>query len=235
MPPVEQELAKIPRFPDLKERYRVTGDGGPLGVGRCPYSLYKEILVNPRVQRVKLDSFVGKLSHTTQMYSAKKKITHIILLDGSVSSLLEHCLGFKRDERDERSEAALASAASPLTSYLASCPAPELSRVAALASEHYHHEAGDTDHTGVTGGPLHVLLTASPAPCSSLTALASVLLEAGARLDTRDRAGNTPLLCLASLLQRAEWGVAAEIAKLFCTRNDCDVNSGTAMSKMSVS
>ena len=64
MPPVE-ELAKIPRFPDLKERYRVTGDdGGPLGVGRCPYSLYKEILVNPRVQRVNLDSFVGKLSHT---------------------------------------------------------------------------------------------------------------------------------------------------------------------------
>lgn len=63
MPPVEQELAKIPRFPDLKERYRVTGDGGPLGVGRCPYSLYKEILVNPRVQRVNLDSFVGKLSH----------------------------------------------------------------------------------------------------------------------------------------------------------------------------
>ena len=63
MPPVEQELAKIPRFPDLKERYRVTGDGGPLGVGRCPYSLYKEILVNPRVQRVNLDSFVGKLRH----------------------------------------------------------------------------------------------------------------------------------------------------------------------------
>ena len=103
--------------------------------------------------------------------------------------------------------------------------------MAALASEHYHHEAGDTD---LTGGPLHVLLTASPAPCSALPALASVLLEAGARLDTRDRAGNTPLLCLASLLQRAEWGVAAEIAKLFCTRNDCDVNSGTAMSIMSL-
>ena len=73
MPPVEQELAKIPRFPDLKERYRVTGDGGPLGVGRCPYSLYKEILVNPRVQRVKLDSFVGKLSHTTQCIQQKSR------------------------------------------------------------------------------------------------------------------------------------------------------------------
>ena len=104
--------------------------------------------------------------------------------------------------------------------------------MAALASEHYHHqeEAVDTDHTG---GPLHVLLSSSPAPCSALPSLVSVLLEAGARLDQRDNKGNTPLLCLASLLQRAEWGVAAEIAKLFCTRNDCDVNSGTAMSKMS--
>jgi len=199
MPPVE-ELAKIPRFPDLKERYRVTGDdGGPLGVGRCPYSLYKEILVNPRVQRVNLDSFV----------------------DGSVSSLLEHCLGFRpRDEREERSE--LSASASPLTRYLASSPAPELSRVTALASEHYHEVREATDHPG---GPLHVLLTLSPAPSTALASIAGALLEAGARLDQRDRAGNTPLLCLASLLQRAEWGVAADIAKLFCTRTDCDVNS----------
>ena len=163
---------------------------------------------------------------------SSKVNSHIILPDGSVSSLLEHCLGFKRDERDERSEAALASAASPLTRYLASSSAPELSRVSALASEHYQEDAGDTDHTG---GPLHVLLSASPAPCSALPPIVSVLLEAGARLDQRDNKGNTPLLCLASLLQRAEWGVAAEIAKLFCTRNDCDVNSGTAMSKMSSS
>ena len=60
MPPVE-ELAKVPKFPNVKERYRIAGDGGPLGVGRCPYSLYKDILVNPNVQRVNFDSFVGKI------------------------------------------------------------------------------------------------------------------------------------------------------------------------------
>ena len=62
----------------------------------------------------------------------------------------------------------------------------------------------------------------------------NALLEAGARLDQRDRGGNTPLLCLASLLERTEWAVASELAKLFCTRNDCDVNSGTALSIMSL-
>ena len=54
-----EELVKVPRFPTLKERYRVS-DGGPLGVGRCPYSLYKDYLVNPEVQSVNLDKFVGK-------------------------------------------------------------------------------------------------------------------------------------------------------------------------------
>ena len=126
----------------------------------------------------------------------------------------------------------MSASASPLTRYLASSPAPELSRVTALASEHYQEVTEATDHPG---GPLHVLLTLSPAPSTALASIAGALLEAGARLDQRDRAGNTPLLCLASLLQRAEWGVAAEIAKLFCTRNDCDVNSGTAMSKMNSS
>ena len=58
MPPVE-EFVKVPRFPTLKEKYRVS-EGGPLGVGRCPYSLYKDYLVNPEVQRVNLDKFVGK-------------------------------------------------------------------------------------------------------------------------------------------------------------------------------
>ena len=60
MPPVE-ELVKVPKFPNVKERYRIAGDGGPLGVGRCPYSLYKDVLVNPNVQRVNFDTFVGKI------------------------------------------------------------------------------------------------------------------------------------------------------------------------------
>ena len=120
------------------------------------------------------------------------------------------------------------AAASPLPRYLTTCPAPELSRVEALARQH------GCDPLPGDINPLHLLLTASPAPCHTLPALAGALLEAGARLDQRDRGGNTPLLCLASLLERAEWGVASELAKLFCTRNDCDVNSGTALSIMSL-
>ena len=65
MPPVE-EVAKLARFPGLKERYRVAGEGGVLGVGRCPYSLYKEILVTGHPDTrpdtaVNLQTFVGKL------------------------------------------------------------------------------------------------------------------------------------------------------------------------------
>ena len=58
MPPVE-ELVNFPVFHSCKERYRVGGEGGPLGVGRCSYSIYKDVLVNPTVQSVNLESFVG--------------------------------------------------------------------------------------------------------------------------------------------------------------------------------
>ena len=60
MPPVE-ELVNFPVFHSCKERYRAGGEGGPLGVGRCSYSIYKDVLVNPTVQSVNLESFVGKL------------------------------------------------------------------------------------------------------------------------------------------------------------------------------
>ena len=66
-------MAKLARFPGLKERYRVAGEGGVLGVGRCPYSLYKEILVtgHPDTRAdtpVNLQTFVGEHKHQHIMY-----------------------------------------------------------------------------------------------------------------------------------------------------------------------
>jgi len=204
MPPVE-ELVKVPKFPNVKERYRIAGDGGPLGVGRCPYSLYKDVLVNPNVQRVNFDTFV----------------------DGSVSSLLEHCLGWNREDEDGESPGSGddLTSTSPLLQYLSSCDLPSPAHVKLLTSQE------GCDVTSSSGqGPLHILLTSSSisnlTSASSLAAIVSDLLEAGARLDQRDEAGNTPLLCLSHLLEVGQGGVAASLAQLFCTRTDCDVNSG---------
>ena len=54
MAPVE-ELTKVVVFPHHKARSRVTGEGGPLGVGRCSYSLYKE-----QHGSINFKSFVGE-------------------------------------------------------------------------------------------------------------------------------------------------------------------------------
>ena len=43
-----------------KARCRVAGEGGPLGVGRCSYSLYKDFLSNPSVESINFKSFVGE-------------------------------------------------------------------------------------------------------------------------------------------------------------------------------
>ena len=45
-----------------KARCRVAGEGGPLGVGRCSYSLYKDFLSNPSVESINFKSFVGEIS-----------------------------------------------------------------------------------------------------------------------------------------------------------------------------
>ena len=54
MAPVE-EISKLVVFPHHKARTRVGGEGGPLGVGRCPYSLYKE-----QHGSINFKSFVGE-------------------------------------------------------------------------------------------------------------------------------------------------------------------------------
>ena len=64
-------------FPSSKEAYRVGGEGGPLGTGRCSTSLYKEALVNPK--------------SSTGLCAPE-------FVDKSVSCLLEHCLGWDTEE-----------------------------------------------------------------------------------------------------------------------------------------
>ena len=62
MAPVE-ELSKLVVFPHHKARSRLTGEGGPLGVGRCSYSLYKE-----QHGSINFKSFVGEFHF---VYSGK--------------------------------------------------------------------------------------------------------------------------------------------------------------------
>ena len=75
MPPVE-ELANFPVFHSCKDRYRAGGEGGPLGVGRCSYSIYKDVLVNPTVQSVNLESFVGR----NRIFKIQKYVHYITSL-----------------------------------------------------------------------------------------------------------------------------------------------------------
>ena len=137
------------------------------------------------------------------------------LVDGSVSSLLEHCLGWRHgDQAEDGGRAGEAEAGHPLLRYLASAPRPAPRHLQLLAAQH-----------GCPALALHTLLSC-PAPAPALAEAAAALLEAGARLDTRDPAGNTPLLCVARLLERGAWDTAATLATMFCARPDCDVNSG---------
>ena len=139
------------------------------------------------------------------------------LVDGSVSSLLEHCLGWRHgDQAEDGGRAGEAEAGHPLLRYLASAPRPAPRHLQLLAAQH-----------GCPALALHTLLSCpAPAPAPALAEAAAALLEAGARLDTRDPAGNTPLLCVARLLERGAWETAATLATMFCARPDCDVNSG---------
>jgi len=190
MPPVE-ELVNFPVFHSCKERYRAGGEGGPLGVGRCSYSIYKDVLVNPTVQSVNLESFV----------------------DGSVSSLLEHCLGWEpRDEKEEEEELT--------TPLLSSCSLPSLPTIRLLCQQ-----GCDPNQTTSSGrSALHVLLSSRYSLSVPIIPIVRTLLDAGASLDQRDTQGNTPLLSVSKLLERKQFIEAAEIAQMMLTRNSCDVN-----------
>jgi len=197
MPPVEESLHPLlhhpSSFPQPKDLCRVGGEGGPLGRGRCSTSLYKEDLVRPK-EGLNLSSFV----------------------DGSVSSLLEHCLGWEPQESEEEEEelpGPLLPLLTPLT-FLPLLP-PVLS-------------SGCDPNLLTSRGraALHLLLAPrDPPPSPHLLLPATLLLlEAGATLDQRDSEGTTPLLSLARLLELRLYKVAAEVATLLLSRG-CDVNA----------
>ena len=196
MPPLEcpPSLAASFLLPP-KEQYRVGGEGGPLGVGRCSTSLYKDALVNPKPAPL-IDSFVDK----------------------SVSSLLEHCLGWDALPEEGEEEELLA------TPLLQACG----SHLALPALRLLLTQGCDPSLASSRGRTaLHLLLSPHHAPTAPhlLLPAASLLLQAGAPLDHRDGEGATPLLSLARLLELGQFSLAAELAALLLTSHVCDVNS----------
>jgi len=209
MPPVE-DVGSFPFFQGsgitmCKEIYRSGGDGGLLGVGRCTTSLYKDNLVNPKpTKSVNLDQFV----------------------DGSVSKLLEHCLGWDKDEDLEEDEEIFDS------SLLLQCTfhtPSSLQNIRLLCS----HEGCDPNHTTSKGrSALTVLFSSKPShpnhPSVPLLPTVSALVEAGASLDQRDpTTGNTPLLDLSYLLENNHYQEAADLASFLLTYGgkNCNVNA----------
>ena len=179
-----------------KEQYRVGGEGGPLGVGRCSTSLYKDALVNPKSAPLAAASFVDK----------------------SVSSLLEHCLGWDALPEGGEEEEVLA------TPLLQACA----SHLALPALRLLLTQGSDLKMVSSRGRTaLHLLLSPQHAPTVPhlLLPAASLLVEAGAPLDHRDGEGATPLLSLARLLELGQFSLAAELAALLLTSHLCDVNS----------
>ena len=143
------------------------------------------------------------------------------VLDGSVSSLLEHCLGWRRDSEDSAGdvggEERLAVADSPLLTYLHTSPRPSPSQVDNLAR---------AQSSSPSLSPLHVLLT-SP----HLQPLHPHLVEVVSVLVDHDLATGppSPLVSLGRFceLHPGWWGLTARLAQLLLTRTQCDVNSGT--------
>lgn len=137
--------------------------------------------------------------------------------DRSLSDLIEHCLGVPEKTTEP---------ATPL-------PLPPLHAECAQYVPHLQHIKnlvldGCDPNQIVPGGrtPLHTLLCSDHAPAVSLTPLVSALLDAGARLDLSDGAGDTALSCVQRLLSADRMAEAAEVAELFLTGDrPCDVNN----------
>jgi len=184
-------------FPTRKEAYRVGGEGGPLGTGRCSTSLYKEALVNPK---------------SSPGLSAPE------FVDKSVSCLLEHCLGWDTPLEKEEAE----EVSSPLLQVCSPLNVPTLCRLLTQGCD-----PNLTSSRGRNALHLLIASPSNPSTCPHLLLpAASVLIQAGASLDQRDLEGSTPLVSLACLLEQKQFAVAAQLATLFLTSDtNCDVNS----------
>jgi len=184
-------------FPTRKEAYRVGGEGGPLGTGRCSTSLYKEALVNPK---------------------SSPGLSTPEFVDKSVSCLLEHCLGWDTPLEKEEAE----EVSSPLLQVCSPLNVPTLCRLLTQGCD-----PNLTSSRGRNALHLLIASPSNPSTCPHLLLpAASVLIQAGASLDQRDLEGSTPLVSLACLLEQKQFAVAAQLATLFLTSDtNCDVNS----------
>ena len=184
-------------FPTRKEAYRVGGEGGPLGTGRCSTSLYKEALVNPK---------------------SSPGLSTPEFVDKSVSCLLEHCLGWDTPLEKEEAE----EISSPLLEACSPLNVPTLCRLLSQGCD-----PNLTSSRGRNALHLLITSTSNPSTCPHLLLpAASVLLQAGASLDQRDLEGSTPLVSLVCLLEQKQFAVAAQLAALFlASDSNCDVNS----------
>ena len=148
----------------------------------------------------------------------------LFVLDGSVSSLLEHCLGWRREEDSdsggEEEEERRSLTSSPLLTYLHHSARPCPQEVEQLCRQH-----SLPPHCRPASSPLHVLLTSPNLQPDHLhlQQVVSVLLDHGLASPL-----SSPLLSLTRLCERRAWGPAASIAQLLLSRAQWDVNSGTA-------
>jgi hypothetical protein len=171
-----------------------------------------------------------------------------LFADGSVSSLLEHCLGWsgraaaaaaETAESSLDSSATLSQQLPPLHAACAA-PVPSLLRIRRLlrqgcdpnqitsSSQFVSSSAvGRGGSISCAGGTaLHVLLTADHPAGVPLTAIVRTLLAAGASVRLTDSGGNTPLTCLQHLLRQERMQEAADIAELLLSSTAADQDNG---------
>jgi hypothetical protein len=175
--------------------------------------------------------------------------TVIPVSDGSVSSLLEHCLGWKGTTTTTTTAAGsedLSDVSPPVLPPLhAACAAavPSLFRIRRLlrqgcdpnqiTSSSHHYQLSSTGHNGTItpgdGTALHVLLSAAHPAGVPLVGIVKALLAAGASLSLTDSGGNTVLTCLHHLLHQERMQEAADIAELMLSStNGAADSSGIA-------
>lgn len=202
MPPVEEivkfSIGQWPVRKDLFQEEKEDCSHPPLGVGRCSTNIYKDILFNPKPYR----SVISNID---------------CFVDGPVSSLLEHCLGWDGIELPPSQE-------EDLPALLQQCrlASPSLPALSYLCSQ-----GCDPNQTTSMGeSALHLLLRSSPALSVPLLPLVKTLVSHGSDLRLTDSSGNTPLLAISHLLENQRWEDSVAVAThLLDSGLECDVNA----------